>query len=58
MDHEFFMRVALEEAQKAADEGNVGVGSVIVRDGQVVELGAAIWSQLPTIPQPTPKRSR
>ena len=39
MDHEQFMKVALEEAQRAADEGNVGVGSVIVRDGEVVARG-------------------
>ena len=39
MDHEQFMRLALEEAQRAADEGNVGVGSVVVRDGDVVACG-------------------
>ena len=50
MDHEQFMRVALEEAQKAADEGNVGVGSVIVRDGEVVARGRNL---VPTIHDPT-----
>ena len=50
MDHEQFMRVALEEAQRAADEGNVGVGSVIVRDGQVVARGRNL---VPTTHDPT-----
>ena len=39
MDHESFMRLALEEAQRAADEGNAGVGSVIVRDGELIARG-------------------
>ena len=39
MNHEQFMKEALEEAQKAADEGNVGVGSVIVRDGDITARG-------------------
>jgi tRNA(adenine34) deaminase len=39
VDHESFMRLALEEAQRAADEGNVGVGSVIVRDGELIARG-------------------
>lgn len=50
MDHELFMRVALEEAQKADDEGNVGVGSVIVRDGQVAARGRNL---VPTTYDPT-----
>ncbi len=50
MDHEQFMRAALEEAQKAADEGNVGVGSVIVRDGEVVAKGRNL---VPTTYDPT-----
>ena len=50
MDHEQFMRVALEEAQRAADEGNVGVGSVIVRDGEVVARGRNL---VPTTNDPT-----
>ena len=50
MDHDHFMRVALEEAQKAADEGNVGVGSVIVRDGSVVARGRNL---VPTTHDPT-----
>ena len=50
MDHEKFMRAALEEAQRAADEGNVGVGSVIVRDGEVVARGRNL---VPTTHDPT-----
>ena len=37
--HEKFMRVALAEARRSANEGNQGVGSVIVRDGQIVAKG-------------------
>lgn len=36
---EHFMRVALREATEAADHGDVPVGAVVVRDGEVV--GAA-----------------
>jgi pyrimidine deaminase RibD-like protein len=38
-EHARFMKVALEEAALAKAEGNIGVGSVIVRDGVVVERG-------------------
>jgi tRNA(adenine34) deaminase len=38
-DHERFMRVALEEAELAAKEGNMGCGAVIVEGGQVVARG-------------------
>lgn len=38
-DHETFMRAALEEAEKAKGEGNSAVGSVIVRDGQIIGRG-------------------
>ena len=38
-EHEQFMRMALEEAGRARGEGNIGVGSVIVRDGVVVGRG-------------------
>ncbi len=34
-----FMLLALEEAKKAADEGEVPVGAVIVKDGQVISYG-------------------
>jgi tRNA(adenine34) deaminase len=39
VDHERFMRIALEEAERARAEGNSGVGSVIVRDGEVIGKG-------------------
>jgi tRNA(adenine34) deaminase len=38
-DHETFMRAALEEARQAVAEGNMGTGSVIVREGRVVSRG-------------------
>jgi tRNA(adenine34) deaminase len=38
-DHERFMRAALEDAAKARAEGNSGVGSVIVRDGEIIARG-------------------
>ncbi|MFW6074331.1 MAG: nucleoside deaminase [Chloroflexota bacterium] len=38
-EHERFMRIALEEAQTAKEEGNSPVGSVIVRDGDVIARG-------------------
>jgi tRNA(adenine34) deaminase len=37
--HEKFMRAALVEARKSTNEGNQGVGGVIVRDGQIVAKG-------------------
>jgi len=39
MDHDHFMGLALREAQEASDKGNVTVGSVIVRDGEVIGHG-------------------
>ena len=43
-EHERFMRVALEEAAKAGAEGNMAVGSIIVRDGSVVARGRNLVS--------------
>ena len=37
--HEFFMKVAIEEAKKGESEGNVPVGGVLVRDGEIVAKG-------------------
>ncbi len=37
--HERFMRLAIEEANKAGDLGEVPIGAVIVRDGEVVGRG-------------------
>ncbi len=34
--HERYMRLALEQARMAADAGEVPVGAVIVRDGEVI----------------------
>ena len=39
MEHEVYMRMALELAEEAAREGDVPVGCVIVRDGEVVGRG-------------------
>lgn len=49
-EHERLMKIALEEAQRAADEGNVGVGSVIVRDGELIARGRNL---VPTTHDPT-----
>ena len=38
-DHESFMRIALEEAHKGKAEGNLAVGSIIVRNGEVIATG-------------------
>jgi tRNA(adenine34) deaminase len=37
--HEYFMRIALEEAAKSKAEGNVAVGSVIVQGDTVIAKG-------------------
>jgi tRNA(adenine34) deaminase len=39
VDHEHFMRLALEIGAEADREGNMGVGSLIVRDGRIVGRG-------------------
>ena len=39
MDHEVYMRQALALAQEAAQAGEVPVGCVIVRDGEVIGRG-------------------
>ena len=38
-DHDHFMALALEEGRKGELEGNVPVGSWIVRDGEVIGKG-------------------
>lgn len=38
--HEFFMRMALEEARAAAGIGEVPIGAVVVCDGKVVARGS------------------
>jgi len=49
-EHETFMRIALEEAQRAADEGNVGVGSVVVMADKLIARGRNL---VPTTFDPT-----
>jgi tRNA(adenine34) deaminase len=39
LDHHHFIGICLAESKKAFDEGNVPVGSVVVRDGKVVGVG-------------------
>ena len=39
VDHEAWMRYAIEEAKLAADQGEVPVGAVIVHDGRIVGRG-------------------
>ncbi len=38
-EHEEFMKLALAEAQKARERGEVPIGAIVVRDGQVVGRG-------------------
>ena len=38
-DHEHYMRIALEEAERGAAEGNAAVGSILVRAERVVAGG-------------------
>ncbi|HOT24172.1 MAG TPA: tRNA adenosine(34) deaminase TadA [Thermoleophilia bacterium] len=37
--HEYYMRLALREARRAAEHGDVPVGCVIVLDGEVIAAG-------------------
>ena len=39
MDHQEYMRRALELAQQAGEQGDVPVGCVIVRDGEIIGEG-------------------
>ena len=45
-DHEHYMRIALEEAERGAAEGNAAVGSILVRAARVVALGHTDFSKL------------
>lgn len=38
-EKEYFMREALKEAQKAAEQGEVPIGAVVVRDGEIIGRG-------------------
>ena len=42
--HERYMREALTEAHKAKSEGNNGVGTVIVREGEIIGRGRNLVS--------------
>jgi tRNA(adenine34) deaminase len=37
---EYFMHLALREATRASEHGDVPIGAVVVRDGEVIGLGA------------------
>lgn len=37
--HEYYMKRALNHAKKAADEGEVPVGAVIVKEGRIIAFG-------------------
>ncbi|MFM1963410.1 MAG: hypothetical protein RLZZ172_2255 [Bacteroidota bacterium] len=39
MKDEYFMRMALKEAERAYDEGEVPVGAIVVIDGKIVSRG-------------------
>jgi tRNA(adenine34) deaminase len=39
MTDQHFMQAALEQAQRAWDQGEVPVGAVVVKDGQVIAVG-------------------
>ena len=39
MNHEYFMRQAIKEAEKAALKDEVPVGAVIVKDGKIIARG-------------------
>jgi tRNA(adenine34) deaminase len=49
-DHEQWMRRALALADRAANEGEVPVGAIVVRDGQLLGEG---WNQVITAQDPT-----
>ena len=39
LDDEYFMGVALDEARKAADEGEIPIGAVVVANGRILGRG-------------------
>jgi tRNA(adenine34) deaminase len=38
-DEEYFMRLALREAERASEHGDVPIGAVVVRGGEVIAAG-------------------
>lgn len=41
-----FMKIALQEAQKAIEEGEMPVGAVVVKDGEVIATGHNVRNEL------------
>lgn len=39
MNHEYFMSLAIKEAQKAYEKNEVPIGAIIVKDGEVISSG-------------------
>ncbi len=54
-NHEYFMRLAIEEAARGGAEGNSAVGSVIVRGSNIVGVGRNLVTSS-TIPRPMLRR--
>ncbi|HPS20548.1 MAG TPA: tRNA adenosine(34) deaminase TadA [Candidatus Omnitrophota bacterium] len=50
IEHEYYMRMALQEAQKAFDEDEVPVGAVIAHKGAIIGKG---HNQIKTLKDPT-----
>jgi len=50
IEHEYYMRMALQEAQKAFDEDEVPVGAVVVHKGAIIGKG---HNQIVTLKDPT-----
>jgi tRNA(adenine34) deaminase len=50
VDHSFWMRSALSEAQRAFDRGEVPVGAVVVREGGIIGKG---YNLVETLQDPT-----
>ena len=46
MEHEYYMGLALEQAQKAYDKGEFPVGCVIIQDKKVIASGSRIGTTL------------
>ncbi len=44
--HEYFMKMALKEAQKASEEGEVPVGAIVVSDNKVIGKGYNLTDRL------------
>jgi len=46
MDYEYFMRVALREAQRAFDEDEIPIGAVVVADNKIIARGYNMTERL------------